>query len=861
MNLEEFKARVSVIEWIQRHEPLTSIGGGEWQGSHAPKHSSENGTCLNVNEDGQWHCYSCDAKGGDAIAYEMDRQGCGFVTAVTHIAETLGLPIPLHDDYVRDAKKRNAEKDIGYAILNSTAEFYHNNLTAPAGYFTDRGNAEEVVARYFTDRGIAEEVVDELKLGYADKSHTALYKHLSKAFSEEDILSTGVCYKKEDGRILDSFTERYIFPYYDGKGVCYFIGRDATGGREYTDVNGKKKTVAKYKKLRKAENPAVQHVLWNGHNVTKDYMKPVLIVEGVVDAILARQELSDRYDVVSPTTTRLSKNDIEGLANVLVNFPRRRVIICNDTEDSHAGRKGAMATATKLREALIDVATQNNEDLRYQTDEKLDEMLPDLRIATLQKPPEDAGIDVADYIQRGWKERLVYWIESALPLGRYEEYLKNNPFRFFIGKTFKPKFLSDELRFEGRFYAGIHQELHRYVGGVYLKDKGLTPKVIDAKLWQERNQNRCDETMADLTRVRLCPEDRIDAENLLNTKNGLVDINTLDVLPHSPFIVSTMQVAVGINPNAECPAFDNFLTEIAPGSEQLIYEMIGYCLHNSAHMHKAFLLVGKGANGKSTLLKVIEKLLGGKDNVSHITLENLEESRFRVAEMTGKFANIYADLPDTPLKTASVFNTVVAGDTIQVEAKYKTPFDVTPTATQIFSCNEIPRSYTTTQGFYRRLVIVRFPKSFKGKGKIEQNKLVSSLTTENELEGILITALTLYAIARERGEFTISEESQDALTEYQQDNEPALVFFAECLRLEDGAFAQRSEIYNHYKEWLEFNGYRHKHSAIKLNKLIEDYFGVSKDGGNTKTGRGFEGLAFNECAEVVLARQQQALDI
>ena len=151
------------------------------------------------------------------------------------------------------------------------------------------------------------------------------------------LLETGLFYE-HDGKLYDTFTERYIFPYFRTKDdVCYFIGRDATG-RTYIDFKtGKEKKRAKYKKLRKTESEVVQHVLWNAHKVGEE--KPILVVEGIVDAILARQELPD-YDVISPVTTRINKIDIARLSDVLVKRGRCAVIFCIDTEANAAGAAG-----------------------------------------------------------------------------------------------------------------------------------------------------------------------------------------------------------------------------------------------------------------------------------------------------------------------------------------------------------------------------------------------------------------------------------------------------------------------------------------------------------------------------------------
>ena len=58
---------------------------------------------------------------------------------------------------------------------------------------------------------------------------------------------------------------------------------------------------------------------------------------------------------------------------------------------------------------------------------------------------------------------------------------------------------------------------------------------------------------------------------------------------------------------------DKTLNKISCDDKQLrmlIEEMVGYCLFRRNELGKCFILTGSGANGKSTLLDVIKRLIG-----------------------------------------------------------------------------------------------------------------------------------------------------------------------------------------------------------------------------------------------------------
>src|SRR5215469_6336091 len=145
-----------------------------------------------------------------------------------------------------------------------------------------------------------------------------------------------------------------------------------------------------------------------------------------------------------------------------------------------------------------------------------------------------------------------------------------------------------------------------------------------------------------------------------------------------------------------------------------------------------------GSNGKGVLLSIIEALLGNS-NCSHRSLQDLDTNRFAIADLYGKYANIFGDLKSTKLAESGNFKVMAAGDSVTGEHKFAQPFTFRNYAKMIFSANLIPESDDKTDAYYRRWVIIQFNKRFAD-GK-EDAGLTEKLTTAEELSGLLNLAL------------------------------------------------------------------------------------------------------------------------
>lgn len=312
---------------------------------------------------------------------------------------------------------------------------------------------------------------------------------------------------------------------------------------------------------------------------------------------------------------------------------------------------------------------------------------------------------------------------------------------------------------------------------------------------------------------------------LVNVRNGLLDIRDMSFKEHTPSYLSTVQLNVEYNPQAHCPQFEKFLNEVLDCRLiPLVQEILGYLLTTNTSAQKSFVLLGPARTGKSTLLWVVEYLLLGKKNVSNIPWQEIGD-KFKTAELLGKLANVFSDLPSKSIDDTGIFKVVTGEDYLMAEKKNKNPFKFRPFARLVFSCNELPKNYVDrTEGFYRRLIIVPFNR------QIDKNKIDKALKYkfQREKEGILNWALEgLKRLYENNFEFSENELTDEVKKEYKRENNNVISFVEECCEIDSLFSCSRIELYEAYKEFCGEAGLKAL-SHIKFNKELEGNFNVTR---------------------------------
>lgn len=396
------------------------------------------------------------------------------------------------------------------------------------------------------------------------------------------------------------------------------------------------------------------------------------------------------------------------------------------------------------------------------------------------------------------------------------------------GIRFQPDNLADSIaNTEHLYYTG--GQFIQYQSGVYRSIKDIAVKKM---IRQSMKKGTIRSAQINDAFEQLRIEAQLDAEelnkdaNIINVRNGLYNVEDDRLMGHTEDYISTVQLGVNYDPEADCPRFRRFLDE-ALGEEQtcLMQEILGYLLVPEIKAQMAFILVGKPAAGKSVLLQVVEDILLGRENVSHISWQNLSD-RFKTAELFGKLANIFADLPSKDIGDNDIFKAIVGGDSITVERKNQQPFSFQCYARMLFSCNRIPISYgDTTEGLYRRLTILRFDRTVPP----EQRDPDLLDKFKEEADGIFLFALEgLKRLRENQYRFTETQIGHDELQRYKEASNTVLAFVKNCCRIKAGEKASKTKTYEHYEKYCATLGYCAE-TKTKFNRVIRENFPTVRD--------------------------------
>ena len=178
--------------------------------------------------------------------------------------------------------------------------------------------------------------------------------------------------------------------------------------------------------------------------------------------------------------------------------------------------------------------------------------------------------------------------------------------------------------------------------------------------------------------------------------------------PFGPQMVVTEALSYAYVPDATCPLWEAFLSEVLPDSSvrAVLQEFFGLCYLDRGRLsvEKFLLLIGSGANGKSVIFEVMKAVFGG-DNVSTFDSQQLIDEKM-VPYVKGRRLNFAPDMRrsssfDSALKALSSGQDVT-GRRIYGEAeKVQCP-------PLCFAMNEMPFFKDTTDAFFRRLIPIRF---------------------------------------------------------------------------------------------------------------------------------------------------------
>jgi putative DNA primase/helicase len=313
---------------------------------------------------------------------------------------------------------------------------------------------------------------------------------------------------------------------------------------------------------------------------------------------------------------------------------------------------------------------------------------------------------------------------------------------------------------------------------------------------------------------------------LLGVPNGVVDLRTGRLRKGRPGDRITMQTAVAYDSKATCPRFERFLSEVLEDAEEVapwLQRLIGYSLTAEATLHLLVFLMGQGGNGKSTLIRAVQRALGDYARVISSKAFDAEARgahTTEVADLAGARFAYCEELGSTRLN-AERLKDVSGGGAKRARRMRTDTFQFEQTWQLFFSTNDLPRSDDNSWGWWRRVHAVDFPRQFVGQDA--DPGLDEALA--DEAAGIIAWVVRGAVAWYRDGLGDPPEAVAEKTAQYREDVDPLEPLFeAAALVKAPDEVTPFEELYAAYQSWC--NG----RSLGLVGRMTEDRFGKALRG-------------------------------
>lgn len=378
------------MEQLRMAYPIESVMGsyvhlikrGRTFVCNCPFHSEKTPSCTIYPEQQSFYCYGCGA-GGDVITFMRRMENLSFMEAVETLAKRGGLVIPENKEEARRSRTRART----FEINRETANFYYRNLAG----------TNKTGLAYFAKRSLSPATIKKYGLGFAPDAWDCLSKYLlAKGFSEEELITAGVCHRSKKGGIYDVFRNRVIFPIVDTRGNV--IG---FGGRVMDDSTPKYLNTSQTPVFDKGRN------LFS-LNFAKDSSSTIMILaEGYMDVIAINQ--AGFSNVVATLGTAITADQARKISQYA-----SEVIIAYDSDG--AGQKATQKAIAHFNDVGLNTRILHIEDAK-DPDEYIRKFGADRFRLLLEKSGDaiafqmeqcKAGLELSKESDKGkWLNRLV----------------------------------------------------------------------------------------------------------------------------------------------------------------------------------------------------------------------------------------------------------------------------------------------------------------------------------------------------------------------------------------------------------------------------------------------------------------------
>lgn len=331
--------------------------------------------------------------------------------------------------------------------------------------------------------------------------------------------------------------------------------------------------------------------------------------------------------------------------------------------------------------------------------------------------------------------------------------------------------------------------------------------------------------------------------NLFNCQNGTLNLTTGEFRPHDPADFLTMMSGITYDPDATCPRWEQFISEVMCNDSDLalyLQKALGYALTGDTSLECLFILYGATSrNGKGTTMETFLKIMGDYGKTSNPEMlstkfgnTNASGPSEEIARLAGvRFVNISE--PEKKITfNAALVKRMTGNDTLNARFLHENSFDFRPNFKIFINTNYKPSVSDMTLFYSCRLKLIPFKRHFE---EHEQDKgLKAFFSTDVCLSAIFNWCYEGYMRFRSEGLEDPAAVSQ-ATKEYQEESDRIGQFVDAWLEEGEAFEVRTSAAYKLYGEWCDKYGYR-KENSTNFNNAIQRFFPIVRKRPNDTKG-------------------------
>lgn len=404
---------------------------------------------------------------------------------------------------------------------------------------------------------------------------------------------------------------------------------------------------------------------------------------------------------------------------------------------------------------------------------------------------------------------LLYWDNDDDGKFAGEHKINNVAIQLQIENTFVTIRESDEiLMYTGKIYDQIEAKSR-----IKTHTEQLIPDCT------EHNRN---EVVSKIKAQTYSELEKFDTDpNLITVENGILNLNTMKLIEHSPkhlsrvlipnefiepeFEINNDTIFEDIEKNLKNTLFCKFLTssftvdgKFKRKEFESVLEIISSPIVKHQIDDKAFMFLGSGDNGKSICLTYAELITGVK-NGTQISLQEIAEDKFMRSGLDGMSTNIFPDLEKNELRHTGKIKAICSGEKITVQKKYDQSFGMQTFCKLLFSCNRFPKVYDQSQGFFRRWVIVKWERDFENDPERNEKLKEQLLDNQDERNKVFSCLVYLARKLHQTGKFTHSKDWKTVQREWNENADPIDEFDSNYI-IDNELHKTKRETYQFYKK-------------------------------------------------------------